>query len=366
MSLSILVSVGVVVYLLLGVTSATYLNLAANERQLDFHLLVAGESERADRRYSVRATIPIDIETELFVHSNVQAVTPLMRTRQRLQLEVLNAPNGASRLFVTGVSLSPYEISLPRPLVGAGRDQLARPGSLILSERDKDRTGFALGDVIETDRGMVKIAGIAGGPMARSSSYVSLQTLQLLGGASSAVTPSHYRALLIRLEDPSLVSVTQDQMKQRLEPLGLVVLTLEETINEATFQALRDNPMLRDLMIAAAVGAFIALLIVTQTLRAAILSQREQFAALRALGVSRWRLSAVALEMAFWTGLLGVVFAWSFSVLAQAGLSSAGVDMAMSRDIVVLVSINIFALSMIGGLAALPSVLGVAPSELLR
>ena len=85
-----------------------------------------------------------------------------------------------------------------------------------------------------------------------------------------------------------------------------------------------------------------------------------------ALGVGRLRLIALALEYALWVGLIGVAFFLAAIAVAAWSLDVLHVGFHLPLLYLAPLVASILALALLGGLLALPAVLGVKPAELLR
>jgi putative ABC transport system permease protein len=111
---------------------------------------------------------------------------------------------------------------------------------------------------------------------------------------------------------------------------------------------------------------FIGVAITNQSLRSAILSSLKEYAALRALGVSKRSLCLVVLEQAFWVGLAGLVLAWVMTYI----FSHIAVYYKLAFNIplwfIMVSTVVLIIVSLVSGLLSLMLLYKTEPADLLR
>jgi putative ABC transport system permease protein len=117
-------------------------------------------------------------------------------------------------------------------------------------------------------------------------------------------------------------------------------------------------------------GVLLALIVGTvitsQTLAAAINASLKEFAALRALGVSRRQLGRVVLELALWIGAIGLVLTALFSGLLFLLARSQHVAMVLAPWSAAATALLVMAITSLSGWLALRPLYRAEPADLLR
>jgi putative ABC transport system permease protein len=122
--------------------------------------------------------------------------------------------------------------------------------------------------------------------------------------------------------------------------------------------------------IGAGFGALLALIVgvvvTSQTLSAAILASIKEFAALRALGVSRASLRRVVLELALWVGAIGALLTVVLALALLALAHSQHVAVFVSLPAALATLAMIVAITACSALMALRPLYRIDPASLLR
>ena len=107
-------------------------------------------------------------------------------------------------------------------------------------------------------------------------------------------------------------------------------------------------------------------MITSQTLAAAILASIKEFAALRALGVSRRSLRAVVIEQSLWVGAIGLAIAAALTLLIAWLGDTYRIAMAFPWWMLTTVAVTMMVIAVLSGLVALRPLLNAEPASLLR
>ena len=106
--------------------------------------------------------------------------------------------------------------------------------------------------------------------------------------------------------------------------------------------------------------------ITSQTLSAAITASIKEFAALRALGVSRRSLRCVVIEQAAWIGFVGLLLTAALTLAIALLGESANIAMAFPVWLLAGNALVMMVIAICSGLLALKPLLNTEPVTLLR
>jgi putative ABC transport system permease protein len=110
----------------------------------------------------------------------------------------------------------------------------------------------------------------------------------------------------------------------------------------------------------------VGLVITSQTLYAATAASLREFAVLRALGLPRWRISALVLAQSFWIGLAGVATSLPVALLLGRLAGIIGAEVQLPPWLLAGTIMVTMAIALVSGLLALRSLRLVEPANLLR
>jgi putative ABC transport system permease protein len=133
-----------------------------------------------------------------------------------------------------------------------------------------------------------------------------------------------------------------------------------------SLDAILDNKQFQGFLVVGVFAILIPLFIIVQTLRSAILTQSQQFATMRALGIPSRHLISTAMEQAFWVGILGIGVSYCAMLGLKAGLLSRDIDMYVTVKVVSSVSVAILIAALFAGIISLTAIFKMKPQDLLR
>ncbi len=357
-AISVLTLSGVLIYLQMGIMLGGWQSLGAFTRELNADLVIR-PIERPGRWNN--RFVDEGAKDDVWLHPNVKQMEPVGMDFSRLRFRF----NGErERIRIMTINTLPNSMTMPISFTKEAKTLLNIPGNILISRKYATKVGIQLGDQLKTDGMDITVAGIFAGKLKNQPGFSSAATLALAGDSGPKL--DFTMMLLVKLKDQSQLKKTQGELSALLASRNLRAIPPTEMIRKTSLKELKDRPELRGFFFAAGLAIFVALAVVVQTLRAAILAQRTQFGCLRALGVSRWCISGIALEQAFWTGVLSTAIAFSATLVLQVMLSGKGVTLIITPTLVALVSIGTIVIAIFGGLISLTAVLGVKPADLLR
>ncbi len=351
---------GVLFYLQAGLISASWQKLTAFERELDTDIIVRG----IPGRFGFGIIRNVGAEN-FYIHPNIDMAEGFFR----ILITDRNPPPGDPRetdLKAIVVNAAPDSMTFPQTLDPAAKPLLDVPGTALVSDSLAAETGYSLGSQFSFNGSTLQVVGLFSATFDDEANVmISRRTVETFHpqNARGFSTP---RAILLRVKDPQQIDSTIAELTPWLKRRSAEALRPEQYLTDMSRRFLRSETLLRTVILVAAFIVLIAIIITAQTLRSAITALRTQFGTLRALGVGQWRIAAVTMELAFWVGLLSAVLAVTAGFTVQAVFSYLGLDMLISWDAVLWISLCLLTVSLIAGVLCLRFAFTVKPVELLR
>ena len=364
----ILAFVGLLIFHQVGGVLGRWHSLGEIQREMSADLAVglASEADRIARPLS--RPLPGGVEAVVLTHPNVDFTEPYRHLIGSIPFAGLPSLEHPNLVFI-----DPSERSLlfPKSAPAELRDLLSASGLVAVNESFARRYGVALGDIEAFGEERLQIAAVL--PLYESQGPVVFrappQAVSPVGPESiinmRRVLNRQNGGLLIRLHDPSRFEQTAAELRSML-PRSVRVLTPDGLVVANNIALLLQERDIRSSFITAAFTILISALIATQTLRGAILTHRDQYGALMALGVSRWRLVRTAMETAFWIGALSIALSTSGALIMERAMVALGTRFALTTEVILVTAGLLMVISFIAGLASLGALLRVAPAALLR
>lgn len=359
----VLVLAGLLMTIQIGMMLGYMKSWGELKRQLSADIIVEGQSTDPQRPWQ-RQMINETQEGLLWMHPNIQQVEGWSRNGGRAQWKG-SLQNDSSFSFALNI-IDPTNGSMtwPTRFPQDLKQVMQFPGNVVLARSTAKNLGLKLGDTGYLGDINAVVAGIVEGfPVndIQNSVFVSPQTARLSSNGR-AFSPSLF---LLKLQQPESAEQTVEELNQMLTPFGLEAKTVQQSANNEGFmQMLRGAGMM--LLGSAGFALLIACGITSQTLRGAFLSQLKEFGSLRALGVKKRALVWIALEQAFWTGILSIPIAFVLAHLIR--LFAAMFDMVIDLpfDMMMASSALLMLVAMFAGIVSLSAVFKAQPAELLR
>ena len=313
--------------------------------------------------FDLGRSIAVRHETALRMHPEVAAVERLI-----IGYADWRNPNGRP----TGgmlVGVDPGEESLGAPLsfTAEQRAALMEPGAVIVDAADAGKLGARVGEVVEINGRRARVVGLSTGfrSIGGATIFCSLYTAYLLLGPQLADADSA-TYLLVKLRNPAAAERVRDDLQPRGEHPPYKIWTAPEFSVGSQLYWLLESGAGAGSAFASLLGLLVGIVITSQTLMAALIASLREYATLRALGVSRRRLSAVVLEQAFWIGVLGLGIAGLASAAAWIVANAYDVGMTFTWWAVLGTGVITLGVALGAGLLALRALTRVEPAVLLR
>lgn len=367
----ILAFVGLLIFHQVGGVLGRWNSLGEFQREVTADLAIGAVSETARVTRPLGQALPGGVEAVVLTHPNVDFTEPYRHPFGSIPFADLPRLEHPRLVFI-----DPSERSLmfPKSAPDELRDLLRASGVVAVNTTFARRFDVALGDIEAFGDEQLQIAAIL--PLYESQGPLVFRA-PVAGGAPGAfgrttiglgVGVFVHRSgggLLLRLRDRSQFEQTAAELRSML-PRSVRVLTPDELVVANNTAQLLQEDEIRSSFITAAFTILISALIATQTLRGAILTHRDQYGALMALGVSRWRLVRTAMETAFWIGALSIALSTSGALIMERVMEALGTRFALTTEVILVTAGLLMVISFIAGLASLGALMRVAPAALLR
>ena len=257
----------------------------------------------------------------------------------------------------------PGSLTWPKGFPDSLREIIATPGMVVATRATRRNLGLELGDTLVLQGKEAIIGGIVNGLASPFGErvFASPQTMRMLT-EQSMPQPSMF---LVQIEHPERVDRVIAEMNAMLAPRQLKASRVEDVARSMGMKEIFEGPGMI-LLGSAAFALFVGCGIASQTLRGAFLAQIREFGSLRALGVRRKHLAWIAMEQAWWTGLVSVPIAAGIAYLIRAFARMFDVTIALPANLMVSSSILLIVVALIAGVISLSVVSKAQPAELLR
>lgn len=364
----VLVLAGLLMTIQLGFVAGFIEAFGEMQRQMRPDLIVqyapdSGQSGRGRGRFSMfnRGAIESRHEGYVWMHPEVVAVegyadfSPSVTT-------VLD-DGSMERIQIRPVDPAPNSMTYPRGFPDSLREIIATPGMVVLPRASRRNLGLELGDTIVLGDKEATVGGIVNGlaPAFGELVFASPQTMRLLTGQQER-PPSMF---LVQIKDPEKLEQVIAEMNAYLGPRRLKAARVEDVARSMGMKEIFQGPGMI-LLGSAAFALLVGCGIASQTLRGAFLAQIREFGSLRALGVRRKHLAWIAMEQAWWTGLVSVPIAAAMAHVIRAIARMFDVTIALPTNLMVGSSVLLVVVALVAGVISLSVVNRAQPAELLR
>lgn len=267
-------------------------------------------------------------------------------------------------VIINGIDASPPALAFAKLLSPDQRALLRAPDAILIDAADTRKLGARIGTVVEINGKRASIVGVVEG-------------LRAIGGVNVVASFATARTLapetvnlptfsLVRLKPSFAADVVAEEIADNARVPRYSVWTANDfSIRSQTYWLLESGAGI-GAGFASMLALLVGLVITSQTLSGAILASIKEFAALRALGVSRGSLRAVVIEQAAWVGLAGLTLT-ALLTGAVAWLGHVGrIAMAFPWWMLLASATALMGIAVVSGLLALRPLLQAEPASLLR
>ncbi len=283
----------------------------------------------------------------------------------------LEKPGKRPRLCtVIGPRLHGDSLGAPRELTPRMREMLSEKGAIVVDAGDLEALGLTgVGDVADVFGHRVRVVDVFPKGTLRSLAmpYVvcSMDTAELLFGR---LPSTQTMFILGKCCHPGDAAKVVDRLKKEYKDSkdGMGVFTSDQFRERTRVHWLTTSRG----GIAAGYGAGLALLvggmIIYQTLYAATMASKREYAVLDALGITRWRMAAAVFFQSFWVGIGGIALALPTTFGLSWLADHLNAQMLLPLPLLVGASAVTMAITLLSGLLALRALQRIEPTQLLR
>lgn len=277
-------------------------------------------------------------------------------------------PAGGTELcFLLGSQLDDYASGAATVLTREQRIALTEPFTVVVDESDVGRLNLNApnGAKPKINGHEVKVVGTVKGlkSLAAPWMFCSLHTArQLLGFLLPARNVTY---LLARCDSPERAKEVARELNEQYGS-DMAAFTAQDFSTESrTYWLLRTKAGLA-IGYAALLGLVVGMVITAQTLYSATAANAKEFAILLALGIPRWRISAMVLTQSFWVGVIGIAFAYPTCLGLRFLAMQFRTDVDLRWEVLAGTAVLTVGMALIAGVFALRSVRQIEPMSLLR
>jgi putative ABC transport system permease protein len=255
---------------------------------------------------------------------------------------------------------------LARAIPAEVRERLSEPGTVILDPGDARRLGVGVGERVHVNQQSLRVVALAEGVRAMFGVQLiasELTARDLMAGGAGGSDPAFY---LVRLRPGAEASVVAARLEQGF-PLPEYRVWLPADLAAATVRSWAVGSGAGTLFVASsAIALVVTLMVVSQTLGAAVAGAMREYAALRAYGISYRAVQRVVTRQGLYVCLAALGLTAATSALLLWGLRARGVASELPVPLAAAVALALALTVVISNLVALRRLRRADPASLLR
>ncbi|WP_322894182.1 MULTISPECIES: ABC transporter permease [unclassified Yoonia] len=266
--------------------------------------------------------------------------------------------------LVTPLPIGADPMLLARAIPDDLRQKLRDPGTIIIDRTDARKLGVALGDRLRVNRQSLRVVALADGVRAMFGIQLIMSELTARDLAPGGGTnPAFYLARLRAGADPQVVA---ERLAQGI-PQPEYRVWQPSDLSAATVRSWALGSGAGTLFLASsAIALVITLMVVSQTLGAAVAGAMREYAALRAYGISFRAVQWVVMKQGLYVCLAALVLTALASLVVLWALHQRGVASELPVPLAAAVAAGLALTVVISNLLALRRLRRADPASLLR
>jgi putative ABC transport system permease protein len=272
---------------------------------------------------------------------------------------------GSVHCCIIGTRLEDSALGAVRDLTPEMRTLLTEPGAVVVDRMELDRLGLehGVGDTAEVMGKKVRVVGLVNGFKSIWGPYVfcSMQTARML---LFMYPHNETQYLLARCHPGADVPALIERLRRRY-PEMTILARHDFSIQTRVYWLTRTRVGIA-LGLTSVLALIVGLVITSQTLYAATAASLREYAVLRALGLPRWRVSALVLAQSFWIGLAGVATSLPMALVLARLAGFIGAEVPLPSWLLAGTIIVTMIIALLSGLLALRPLRHMEPANLLR
>lgn len=305
----------------------------------------------------------IDSKLEYYIRMNPEVVSVKQFMRAYCSAKTYDGEVIWCPLF--GIETDDDCLLMPPEFIEEFGTALNEPMSVVVDKSFAKNINLKVDDYTEINNKRVKIVGITDGYKNDRGGFVfaSDTTFQYITNPWSRLT----QYLLIKIKNPEKADQVVEELTASLgKNTKTKIWTKKSLFWKSQKWQLLESPNSLTFIFLSLLAIFIGVAITNQSLRSAILASLKEYAALRALGVSKFSLSLVILEQSFWVGVAGLFSAWVFTIIFSYIAVYYKLAFKVPLWFVLISTAILIMVSLISGLLSLMVLYKTEPAELLR
>lgn len=326
------------------------------------------EQSRGDLWIGFRNTPSVDLgrplhrfaDARAWRHPDVEQIESYLTAYGDLR----RADGAPLSVLINGIDARPEGLVYATLLTPAQRAALAEPDTILIDAADLPKLRIPVGGTTEINGRRVRLAGVVVG--IRAIGGINILTSLFTARRLAPESTNAPTFLVVKLRSGSaparVAHALQDDARY---PRHQVWQAADLAARSQTYW-LFETGAGTGTAFASLLALIVGMVITSQTLSAAILASIKEFAALRALGVTRADLRRVVIEQALWIGLAGLLVAGLLSVVLSVLADIARIEMRFPGWMLGSVGVLMLLIATVSGLLALRPLDAADPATLLR
>lgn len=365
--------VGLLIFQQFGSVLGRWQSLGGIERELRADLVVKAKNPPGRIMRPIARPLPTGVANTLLIHPAVESIHPYMGVLDPIQID--GAPIEKQTKYISVVPVGD-PVLFPKSFPNELLDLLHVEGHAIANIAFAELFDLQLGETLSYRDYQLTFVGFVDAlnslePLMVTSTF----TANAMGKSSRGgigvidgdfVRMQNERSYLLTIAEGSNAETVAGELRGMLANPSVEVVFPDQLVADQSFALLFEDRDNRGFLITAAFAILISIMIAIQTMRGAVLSHADEYGALQALGVGGVDLRLIAIETAFWLGLLSTAVAVSGAFVMQTMLLSMDAQFGLSVQLIFAVSALLMGISLIAGVFASSAVTRIRPEALLR
>jgi len=302
---------------------------------------------------------PSQNECYLRMHPEILSVKPFYRAWCSGKTDA--GESIGAMLF--GVEPDDSCLLMPQWFIEEFGESLKEPMTVVIDRSFAKNVGLKIGDYTELNGKRVKVVGITDGYKNDQGGFVftSDYTFRAMPGWKWA------QYIMLKLKNSERAELTARELNEApVKNSRIKAWTKSSLFWQSQKWRLLESPSSLTFIFLSILSIFIGVAITNQSLRSAILASLKEYAALRALGVSKHSLCAVVLEQSLWIGLAGLALAGVLTYIFSFIAVYYKLPFCVPLWFILPSTVLLLFVSFLSGLFSLMVLYKTEPAELLR
>jgi putative ABC transport system permease protein len=354
---------------LVGIVFSVVLMAVQSGLLVGFVVTIAGVVENTDadvwavgrgvRSIDLPTPIPERRRYQILSLPGVAQVDPFIHA-----FAVLKRPDGGAESVVVVGFDTATGVGGPWNLVEGRAEDLVQPDAIVIDRLYKAKLGIArIGEVVEINGRRARVAGFTDGIRTFTQAphvFTDIKTARHLVGLGE----ERLNYLLVRAAPGQDVSALRDAIRQRVPEID--AHTRADFARRSVLYWLVTTGAGFSLVISAALGLIVGIVVTAQTLYATTIDHLPEYATLRAMGAPARYLHGIILRQAAIAAGLGYAIGISIASLLVAGARDSSAAMLMPWTLAAVLGAATFAMCAGAALISIRKVLAIDPVSVFR